>query len=108
MLIVARRQFPLFLWEWKEGGKGTDVHEEIQEAFSDEEAYVFVQLPFPCRAVHLERVPHELSDHQGAQDGAENELDDRGRVVPPFCAVREVAHGDVEEWASRHCVGGVS
>lgn len=54
-------------------------------------------MPFPCRLVHLEQVPHELGYHQDAHGGAENELDDRECSIPRLCTEHGTASGDIEQ-----------
>lgn len=43
-----------------------NVRKEVQNALLDEQGHVPIGLPLLCRAVHLERLPHELGDREHA------------------------------------------
>ena len=44
-----------------------DAHKEVEDALLEEQAHVLIELPLPCRAVHLKRLRHEFDGREGAR-----------------------------------------
>ena len=44
-----------------------DAHKEVEDALLEEQAHVLIELPLPCRAVHLKRLHHEFDDREDAR-----------------------------------------
>jgi hypothetical protein len=47
-------------------GKDETGRTQVNDALLDEQAHVLIELSLPCRAVHLEGLPHEFDDREDA------------------------------------------
>ena len=58
------------------------IRHKVENALSDKEVHVLIELPLPCCAINLKRLGHESNDREHANHAAERDLDYSGGFWP--------------------------